>query len=477
MATIEQDFVSTFPSINPATGEEFAKHEGHSNREAAKILDEVALAQKAWQALTFEQRAVHLRAVAAQLRKEKTELARMMALEMGKPITQGEQEVEKCAGNCDFYADRAAELLADENLEMGNARVIYQPLGTLLAIMPWNFPFWQVVRIIGPVLMAGNAMVLKHAANVTGCAVLIEEVIERAGVPRNVFRTLKISSRQVADVIRHPTISAVTITGSEPAGKAVAAVSAADYLAQFGNTLPAPVDLEEQLAGGNAPAFETALSLSGGDSNTRYYASGLAHKEDGIVHGTFYDKYTLALNLDQALSDRLTLDLRTNGSYSRTARGFTGNDNRSTTYYVTLTGTPSFIDLRKRADGTYPTNVFSNSNPLQTAELVENVDDTYRFFGSVQATWDALRTDQHTFRLLGQAGTDIFNQNNTVYAPEDVQFECLGAGCTPGDQFPGTSVTGDALNRQMNFSMNAVHSFLPTSGLLTATTSAGLQYE
>jgi len=225
MATIEKELASTFPSINPATGEEFASHEGHTSREAAQILDEIAVAQKGWQALTFEQRAVYLRAVAAQLRKEKTELARMMALEMGKPITQGEQEVEKCAGNCEFYADRAAELLADEKLEMGNARVIYQPLGTLLAIMPWNFPLWQVLRIIAPVLMAGNAMVLKHAANVTGCAILIDEVLQRAGVPKNVFRTLKISSRQVADVIRHPTISAVTITGSEPAGKAVAAVS------------------------------------------------------------------------------------------------------------------------------------------------------------------------------------------------------------------------------------------------------------
>ena len=253
--------------------------------------------------------------------------------------------------------------------------------------------------------------------------------------------------------------------------------TAADYLAQFNGQLPGPFDLEEQLAGGNAPAFETALNLSGGNENTRYYASGLVHNEDGVVDGTYYDKYTIALNLDQTVSDRIALELRTSGTYAKTGRGFTGNDNRSTTYYVTLTGTPSFIDLRKNDDGTYPTNVFSNSNPLQTAEFVQNDESTYRFIGSTRATFDLFRSDQHTIRLLGQGGADIFNQNNIVYAPEDVQFECLGAGCTPGDQFPGTSVTGDALNRQMNFSVNAVHSFLPTSGFFTATTSAGVQYE
>lgn len=254
-------------------------------------------------------------------------------------------------------------------------------------------------------------------------------------------------------------------------------VTAADYLAQLNGQLPGPFDLEEQLAGGNAPAFETALSLSGGNENTRYYASGLIHNEDGVVHGTYYDKYTVALNLDQTISDRLALELRTSGMYTKTGRGFTGNDNRSTTYYVTLTGTPSFIDLSKRDDGTFPTNVFSNSNPLQTAEMVKNDETTYRFIGSLRATWDLFRSDEHTFRLLGQGGADIFNQNNFVYAPEDVQFECLGAGCTPGDQFPGTAVTGDALNRHMNFNLNAVHSFLPSSGLFSATTSAGVQYE
>jgi succinate-semialdehyde dehydrogenase / glutarate-semialdehyde dehydrogenase len=227
MAVLEQEVVGTFVSINPATGEQVATFTGHSDREADEILKEVAVAQRAWQALSFDERAVHLRAIAAQLRKEADELAHTMALEMGKPITQGLAEIEKCASNCEFYAEHAASFLADEPLPMDRARISYQPLGTLLAIMPWNFPFWQVIRCVGPVLMAGNAMVLKHAGNVTGCGILIEEVLERAGLPKNVFRTLKIKVDQVPAVIRHPTISAVTLTGSERAGVSVGSNSGA----------------------------------------------------------------------------------------------------------------------------------------------------------------------------------------------------------------------------------------------------------
>jgi len=151
-----------------------------------------------------------------------------MALEMGKPIRQGLAEVEKCAGNCDFYAEHAEAFLADEKLKLEQARIQYQPLGTVLAVMPWNFPFWQVLRCVAPILMAGNAMVLKHASNVMGCAVLLEQVLERAGLPNNVFRTLKITARQVPNVIRHPVVSAVTLTGSEPAGRAVTAAAGAE---------------------------------------------------------------------------------------------------------------------------------------------------------------------------------------------------------------------------------------------------------
>lgn len=228
MAVLEKEITSSFTSVNPATGEEVETFTGHSDREADEILTAVGVAQREWRKLSYAQRAPYFHAIAAQLRKEAPELARMMALEMGKPLTQGLAEIEKCATNCEFYAEQGASFLADEVLPMDDARIVYEPLGTVLAVMPWNYPFWQVLRCVAPILMAGNAMVLKHASNVMGSAVLIEEVLERAGLPKNVFRTLKVSARQVKAVIEHPTISAVTLTGSEPAGRAITAIAGAE---------------------------------------------------------------------------------------------------------------------------------------------------------------------------------------------------------------------------------------------------------
>jgi succinate-semialdehyde dehydrogenase / glutarate-semialdehyde dehydrogenase len=228
MATAQKEVTKDFVSINPATGEEVGTYEGHTDEELQEILHDVGVAQKSWATLSFAERAKYFRRIAAQLREEAPELAKMMALEMGKPLAQGLAEIEKCALNSDFYAEHAESFLADEPLPLDHARIVYEPMGTVLAVMPWNFPFWQVLRCVGPILMAGNGMVLKHASNVTGCAVLIEEVLERAGLPKNVFRTLKISIPQVADAIKHPTVTAVTLTGSEPAGRSVAAIAAAE---------------------------------------------------------------------------------------------------------------------------------------------------------------------------------------------------------------------------------------------------------
>ena len=228
MAVAKRDNASSFVIVNPATGDEVATWPGHSASEVGAILDDVGAAQRAWQAQPFAERSKYLRAIASELRKETAGLAKLMALEMGKPVRQGEAEIRKCADNCDFYAEHAESFLADERLTIEGALVRYQPLGTVLAVMPWNFPFWQVLRCAGPVLMAGNAMVLKHASNVMGSAVEIERVMERAGLPENVFRTLRISSGQVEAVIRHPAVSAVTLTGSETAGRAVSGVAGSE---------------------------------------------------------------------------------------------------------------------------------------------------------------------------------------------------------------------------------------------------------
>src|SRR5262252_1544243 len=228
MVVGEKETATSFVSINPATGKEVTTYQGHTDSEVEAILNDVGIAQKKWRAVPFSERSKHFKAIAAQLRKEANEIAKTIALEMGKPLSQGLAEVEKCAGNCDFYAEHASTFLADEQLKFEQARIQYQPLGTVLAVMPWNYPFWQVLRCVAPILMGGNAMVVKHASNVMGCAVFLEQVLDRAGLPKNVFRTLKISARQVPNVIRHPVVSAVTLTGSEPAGRAVTAAAGAE---------------------------------------------------------------------------------------------------------------------------------------------------------------------------------------------------------------------------------------------------------
>ncbi len=182
-----------------------------------------------WRATGFGGRAALMKQAAAILRDRKHDLAQLMAAEMGKPLKQGAAEAEKCAWVCDYYAANAEAHLAPEAVktEAAVSYVAFEPLGVVLAIMPWNFPFWQVFRFAAPALMAGNVGVLKHASNVPGCALAIQEIFLHAGFPDGAFRTLLIGSRQVQELIEHPHVRAVTLTGSTPAGKAVAAQAGA----------------------------------------------------------------------------------------------------------------------------------------------------------------------------------------------------------------------------------------------------------
>jgi succinate-semialdehyde dehydrogenase/glutarate-semialdehyde dehydrogenase len=211
-------------TINPATGDQLETYEEMSR---ATVDDIISLGHEAflgWRRTPFAERAQRLHAAARILRTRADELARLMALEMGKPLRDGIAEAQKCATCCDFYADNAARLLAREPVET-EARasfVTFNPIGVVLAVMPWNFPFWQVFRFAAPALMAGNAAVLKHASNVPGCALAIERILREAGLPGNLLRTLMIGSDQVDSVIAHPLVRAVTLTGSGPAGRAIA---------------------------------------------------------------------------------------------------------------------------------------------------------------------------------------------------------------------------------------------------------------
>ena len=211
-------------SINPANDEMIREYEEGTEQEIESVLQKSQTAFEQWRETDFSHKASLMKKAAEVLRDHRQEYAELMAREMGKPVLGGRSEVEKCAWVCEYYAEHAESFLADQLIETdaSNSFVTFQPLGVVLAVMPWNFPFWQVFRFAAPGLMAGNAGVLKHASNVTGCALAIEEVFREAGFPEHLFRTLKISSSKVGRVIEHPIVKAVTLTGSVPAGKAVA---------------------------------------------------------------------------------------------------------------------------------------------------------------------------------------------------------------------------------------------------------------
>ena len=217
----------TIDSVNPATGERLESFSLHSANEIDAILDRARTAQQAWSERTFAERTALMHRAAAVLRADRARYALNVTREMGKPIVDAEAEIDKCALACDFYADNAAAFLADEPVTSSatESYIAYQPLGVVLAVMPWNFPFWQVIRFAAPALMAGNTGVLKHASNVTRCALDLEEAFREAGFPEGAFATVIVPGGEVKELIADDRIAAVTITGSEPAGVSVATES------------------------------------------------------------------------------------------------------------------------------------------------------------------------------------------------------------------------------------------------------------
>ncbi|NLV23433.1 MAG: NAD-dependent succinate-semialdehyde dehydrogenase [Deltaproteobacteria bacterium] len=212
-------------SINPVNGELMESFAEWTPEQTRETVAAVAEAWPAWAATSHSRRSALLTKTAQVLRAAKEELAQTMALEMGKPVREGRGEIEKCALVCDYYAANGERFLSAEEVATDASRsyVAYRPLGTILAVMPWNFPFWQVFRFAAPALMAGNCALLKHSSNVPRCALAIEGIFRRAGLPENVLRTLMIGSGQVNAVIENPHVMAVTLTGSAAAGRKVAA--------------------------------------------------------------------------------------------------------------------------------------------------------------------------------------------------------------------------------------------------------------
>ena len=219
-------------TVDPATGETLARHRAADVTAVRDVLGAVHAAQPAWAARPVRERAELVRAIGVRLRAESDALAALMTAEMGKPITEARAEVEKSASACDFYADSGPGFLDAQVVDTGPAQrswVAYEPLGVVLAVMPWNFPFWQVVRFAAPTLLAGNTAVLKHSPNVTGCALAIEQVFRDAGLPDDVFRSIVVAEDDVPEVTRAlieaDRVAAVSLTGSERAGAAVAATA------------------------------------------------------------------------------------------------------------------------------------------------------------------------------------------------------------------------------------------------------------
>ncbi|WP_432738601.1 NAD-dependent succinate-semialdehyde dehydrogenase [Maridesulfovibrio sp. FT414] len=214
-------------STNPMTGVVENTFEELSTEQTAKVLSSVSVAFKSWRESALDHRAECLRNLAGILRERADRFARLMAAEMGKPLNSGRAEVLKAATVCDYYADNGAQMLAckDQHVDGMQTYVDYAPMGTVLAVMPWNYPVWQVLRIAVPTLMAGNTMVLKHASNVPQCAIAIEEAFRDSIFPADAFRTLLIGARQVEDVLGHDSVVGVCLTGSEDAGRKVAALA------------------------------------------------------------------------------------------------------------------------------------------------------------------------------------------------------------------------------------------------------------
>jgi succinate-semialdehyde dehydrogenase/glutarate-semialdehyde dehydrogenase len=219
---------STFISLNPASGIQIAEYPTHSAEQITQFLEQANLALSDWSLSSLERRSALLLSIASAIRSVLPQAALIATQEMGKPIAQSRAELEKCAKTMEYYAREGARFLANEPIatEARKSFVSYQPLGVVLAIMPWNFPYWQVFRAMAAIIMSGNTMLLKHAANVSGCALMIQEILNAAGAPKGLFQALLLPSSAVPNLIAHPYIAAVTFTGSTEVGRKVASLAA-----------------------------------------------------------------------------------------------------------------------------------------------------------------------------------------------------------------------------------------------------------
>ena len=274
-------------SINPATGELLASYPEHKSEEVGAALERAAAEFQNWRRLPAAERASLMRRLADVLEARADEWSRLMTLETGKPIVAARAEITKCAGVCRYYAEEAARMLADRHIatERTKSYVHHEPLGVVLAVMPWNFPFWQVFRFAAPGLSAGNVGVLKHASNVSGCALAIEEAFANAGFPAGVFQTLLVPGSRVSEILEHPAVAAASLTGSGRAGRELAAKAGSllkKTVLELGGSDPYVI-LEDADVDAAAATCATSRMINAGQSC-------IAAKRF-IVHEAVYDEW------------------------------------------------------------------------------------------------------------------------------------------------------------------------------------------
>lgn len=295
-------------SVDPRSGEPIASYEEHTPEQVEQALAEAVTAQRAWRAVPIAERVQLLSRAAAVLRANAAEYADLATAEMGKPIVEAEAEIEKCAITLDYYAEHAPAFLADESIASGAAdsRVVYDPLGVVLAIMPWNYPFWQFFRFAAPALAAGNAAILKHANNVPGAALAVERVLVEAGAPAGLFRTLLINSSEVGKLIADDRIVAVTLTGSTEVGEIVAAQAGAalkKQVLELGGSDPFIVLADADLEAATDAAVKSRFTNNGQScvNAKRFlvhvdvadaFVDRFAAKVDALVVGDPFDRAT-----------------------------------------------------------------------------------------------------------------------------------------------------------------------------------------
>jgi len=274
-------------SINPATGETLKTFEALSNDEVQRKLDKSNAAQKSWKKLSIQQRAAHMRNIAKQIRDNSDEYAALLTTEMGKTLKQAKAEVEKCAWNFEHYADNSESYLTPRTVstEASESYVAYDPLGVILNIMPWNFAFWQALRMAAPILMAGNTIVLKHASNVPQSALIMEKMMINAGLPEGVYQTLLVNSSQVESIINNNIIRGVSLTGSEYAGTQVgkqAGEAIKPVVLELGGSDPSIV-LDDADLDAHLETIATSRLMNNGQS--------CIGSKRFIVHAAIYDEF------------------------------------------------------------------------------------------------------------------------------------------------------------------------------------------